>query len=94
MAKQWSQGIAKGKDALWEILQKWIVDKLDEVRNSFEKSANEIIDLADRALENQLQVIESNFEDTQKFWDDFAVKKEALTAVKNELEEEVKYKEN
>lgn len=90
MAKQWSQGIAKGKDALWEILQNWIVDKLDEVRDFFEKSANEIIDLADRALENQLQVIESNFEENQKFWDDFAVKKEALTAVKNELEEEVK----
>lgn len=90
MAKQWSQGIATGKDALWEILQVWIVDRLDEVRDSFEKSANEIIDLADRALEKQLQVIVSNFEENQKFWDDCAIKKEDLTVVKNELEEEVK----
>ncbi|WP_026787438.1 dynamin family protein [Planktothrix rubescens] len=80
MAKQWSSGIEKGKDSLWDILFNWILERLEAVSSIFEESVDEITNLAERALKQQLTIIEENFEQEKQFWRDFEVKKNHATA--------------
>ena len=90
MAKQWSSGIRKGKDSLWDILLDWILERLDYVSSIFEESVNEITDLAERALQKQLSIIEENFEQEKQFWRDFEVEKDNATAICKKLEENLR----
>ncbi|WP_392407466.1 dynamin family protein [Chlorogloeopsis fritschii] len=87
MAKQWSSGIKKGKESLWDILLDWILKRLDYVSCIFEDSVNDLTNLAERALEKQLNIIEDNFEQEKQFWKDFEMKKNNATAICQMLEE-------
>ncbi|MBD2043603.1 dynamin family protein [Microcoleus sp. FACHB-672] len=87
MAKQWLSGIEKGKGSLWDILQKWIQPRLDYVSTSFEESVDEVTNLAERALQQQLRIIEDNFEQEKQFWRDFEVQKNNTTELCQKLEE-------
>ncbi len=87
MAKQWLSGIEKGKGSLWDILLEWILKQLDYISSSFEESVDEITNLAERALQQQLTIIEDNFEQEKQFWRDFEVQKDKATAVCQKLEE-------
>ena len=87
MAKQWLSGIEKGKSSLWDILCDWIIQRLDEVSGIFEESVDEVTNLAERALQQQLRIIEDNFEQEKQFWRDFEVQKDNATAVCQKLEE-------
>jgi GTPase SAR1 family protein len=88
MAKQWLSGIGKGKASLWDILLEWILKRLDYVSSIFEESVDEITNLAERALQQQLTIIEENFEQEKQFWRDFEVQKDNATAVCQKLEED------
>ena len=88
MAKQWLSGIEKGKGSLWDILLDWILQRLDNVSSIFEESVDEITNLAERALEQQLTIIEENFEQQKQFWLDFEVKKDHATSVCQNLKED------
>ncbi|MEG4225320.1 dynamin family protein [Microcoleus sp. N9_B2] len=88
MAKQWLSGIEKGKGSLWEILREWIIKRLDDVSSIFEESVDEITNLAERALQQQLTIIEENFDQEKQFWLDFEVKKDHATAVCQNLEKD------
>jgi hypothetical protein len=88
MAKQWLSGIEKGKGSLWDILLDWILQRLDNVSSNFEESVDEITNLAERALEKQLTIIEENFEQQKQFWLDFDVKKDHATSVCENLKED------
>ncbi|MEG4327677.1 dynamin family protein [Microcoleus sp. herbarium5] len=88
MAKQWLSGIEKGKGSLWEILREWIIKRLDDVSSIFEESVDEITNLAERALQQQLTILEENFEQQKQFWLDFEVQKDHATAVCQTLEED------
>jgi hypothetical protein len=88
MAKQWLSGIEKGKGSLWDILLSWILKRLDNVSDIFEESVDEITDLAERALKQQLTIIEENFEQQKQFWLDFEIKKDHATAVFQNLKED------
>ncbi|MEG3844015.1 dynamin family protein [Microcoleus sp. herbarium14] len=88
MAKQWLSGIEKGKGSLWDILLDWILKRLDDVSSIFEESVDEITNLAERALQQQLTIIEENFEQEKQFWLDFEVQKDHATAVCQNLEED------
>ena len=88
MAKQWLSGIEKAKGSLWDILLKWILKRLDAVSSIFEESVDEITNLAERALQQQLTIIEENFEQEKQFWLDFEVQKDHATAVCQNLEED------
>lgn len=87
MAKQWLSGIEKGKSSLWDILLEWILNRLDYVSTIFEESVDEITNLAERALQQQLSIIEENFEQEKQFWRDFEVQKNNATGVCQNLEE-------
>ncbi|MFM2061048.1 MAG: hypothetical protein RLZZ507_718 [Cyanobacteriota bacterium] len=88
MAKQWLSGIAKEKGSLWDILLKWILQRLDYVSRIFEESVNDITNLAERALEQQLRIIEENFEQEKLFWQDFELQKDKANALCQKLEED------
>ncbi|TAE61576.1 MAG: hypothetical protein EAZ87_01570 [Nostocales cyanobacterium] len=88
MAKQWLSGIEKGKDSLWDILLDWILQRLDYVSSIFEESVNDITNLAERALEKQLRIIEENFEQEKLFWQDFELKKDSANALYQKLKED------
>jgi len=88
MAKQWLSGIEKGKGSLWDILLDWILKRLDDVSSIFEESVDEITNLAERALQQQLTIIEENFEQQKQFWLDFEVQKDRATSVCQNLEED------
>jgi hypothetical protein len=88
MEKQWLSGIEKGKGSLWDILLDWILQRLDNVSSIFEESVDEITNLAERALEKQLTIIEENFEQEKQSWHDFEVKKDHATSVCENLKED------
>ncbi|MBG0748945.1 MAG: dynamin family protein [Planktothrix agardhii KL2] len=88
MAEQWLSGIEKGKGSLWDILLDWILQRLDNVSSIFEESVDEITNLAERALQQQLTIIEENFEQQKQFWLDFEVKKDHATSVCQNLKED------
>jgi hypothetical protein len=88
MAKQWLSGIEKGKGSLWDILREWILKRLHDVSSMFEESVDEITNLAERALQQQLTIIEENFEQQKEFWLDFEVQKDHATALCQNLEED------
>jgi GTPase SAR1 family protein len=88
MAKQWSSGIEKGKGSLWDILRDWILQRLDYVSSIFEESVNDITNLAERALERQLRIIEENFEQEKLFWHNFELQKDSANAICQRLEED------
>ena len=87
MAKQWLSGIEKGKGSLWDILREWILKWLHDVSSMFEESVDEITNLAERALQQQLTIIEENFEQQKHLWLDFELQKDHATAVCQHLEE-------
>lgn len=88
MAKQWLSGIEKGKGSLWDILLEWILKRLDYVSSIFEESVDDITNLAERALQQQLNILEDNFEDEKQFWHDFEVQKDNTTAIYDKLGED------
>ncbi len=87
MAKQWLSGIEKGKGSLWDILLEWILKRLDYVSSIFEESVNDITNLAERALQQQLSIIEENFEHEKQFWHDFEIQKNNTTEICDKLRE-------
>lgn len=90
MAKQWLSGIGKGKASLWDILFDWILQRLDYVSSTFEDSVDDITNLAERALQKQLFIIEDNFEQEKQFWRNIELKKDNATAIYQKLEEDLR----
>lgn len=88
MASQWSSGIQKGKDNLWNILSEWIINRSEEVITMFEESVQEIIELVERTLEEQLNMLEQ-YEEEMERWSEFEIQKDATTAIRQKLEEKV-----
>ena len=86
MGKQWLSVVEKGKGSLWDILRNWILARLDYVSNAFEESAIDIINLAERALDEQLKLIELNFEEQKQFWESFEARKNTVTEARKKLE--------
>jgi len=88
MAKQWAEGIAQKKEDLWDILCEWILHRLDSVNDLFEESVIDITDLAERALNEQLKFIESDFEQQRQSWHGFEVEKRKVDENRKNLENE------
>ncbi|MFB2839278.1 dynamin family protein [Floridanema evergladense] len=88
MGKQWSSGIEKGRESLWDILLEWILKRLDYVTSVFEESVDEITNLAERALQQQLTIIEENFEYEKQFWHNFEEQKDKATEVCQRLKDD------
>ncbi len=81
MAKQWLGGVTKGKDRLWDILCDWITSRLNEVELIFEESVMEITALAERLLNDRLNLTEAEFEEQKQLLEQIqSLKQEADAA--------------
>lgn len=87
MARQWAEGIAQGKERLWDILCVWIIERLNFATSVFDKSVNDVIGLAERVLQEQKTIIEQNFEAELQRWREIEVKKASATIVRQKLED-------
>lgn len=85
MAKQWSEGITKGKNSLWDILSEWIQKRLNDVTKAFSESVEDIVDLVERSLEEQLKIIESEFEVQKLFWQEIERQEKIVSKAKKDL---------
>lgn len=88
MAKQWADGIAEGKDKLWDILCSWMIERLNFASSIFNKSVNEAISLAEYALQQQKEFIEKNFEAEMQRWIEIEYQKTEATLIWQKLAEE------
>jgi hypothetical protein len=68
MARQWGDGITQMKPRLWDVISNWIETQLEVVADSFEDSIKEIFDLANSALEEQLIVVDGDFQAELTKW--------------------------
>ncbi|MFP4297390.1 MAG: hypothetical protein ACLFT0_05990 [Spirulinaceae cyanobacterium] len=89
MAKQWSEGITKGKNSLWDILSEWIQKRLGIVSQAFSESVGDIVDLAERSLEEQLRIIEYEFEEEKQFWQAVESQKKKVVKMRYSLQQEL-----
>lgn len=88
MAQQWSNGIDKQKERLWDVFLEWVLMRLDYAKTIFEESVKETTNLAERALQQQLSAFEANFEEQQQFWHNFKIQKDGITIVYQKLKED------
>ncbi|MBD2254937.1 dynamin family protein [Nostoc parmelioides] len=88
MAQQWAEGIAQGKDKLWDILSAWIIERLNFASNVFDKSVDEVISLAEHELQQQKKIIEDNFEAELQRWNEIEQQKAEATKIWQKLTEE------
>ncbi|GAP99679.1 dynamin family protein [Leptolyngbya sp. NIES-2104] len=86
MARQWGEGVAKKKSMLWDILRKWFVRHLDDAKGNFGTAANDVLDLAERALAEQLAIIEQTLEAELKKWDEINASIASTAAIRKTLE--------
>lgn len=94
MSKQWSEGIDRTKDSLWDILSLWITNRLDYVNDTFEQSAINITNLAERTLNKQIEIIESSFQESAQKLQEFEERKRLLCAIRDRLEAEARNRSN
>ncbi len=88
MARQWAEGVAKGKQGLWDVLSIWITARLDWASDVFDQSLNDVIGLANRLLQEQLSIIELNFSRSAQTWSEIESQKDSITVVRQKLEYE------
>jgi hypothetical protein len=88
MAQQWLKGVKKGEENLWIVLSDWILNRSNEVITMFEESLKEIVNLAERALEEQLHLLEQQENELER-WQKFEEDKKSLTVLRQRIEEEV-----
>ncbi|MFZ1025116.1 MAG: dynamin family protein [Limnoraphis robusta] len=88
MARQWSAGIAEEKEKLWDILRDWMINHLKEVDFEFEQSIKDTINFVNRSLQEQLEIIERDFEAEVKRWDEITLGKDSVLEIRQNLENE------
>lgn len=90
MVKQWSEGITKGKQRLWDIICSWLTGRLDWASTVFNTSVDDVTDFAERALQEQLKVIEENFSTEMQRWNEIEADKALATEALRKLEEQTR----
>ncbi|PSF28943.1 hypothetical protein C7H19_24525 [Aphanothece hegewaldii CCALA 016] len=90
MSQQWSEGIEKEKDKLWNILCDLIIKRLDAVSEEFQESVINLTDLTESALNEQLKIIQFNFEEEKQFWINLQSYKNQVSQIRQKVEQEIK----
>jgi len=68
MARQWSDGVKRGEESLWEILRDWMIHALQESSLSFSAAIESVLRLADRALEQQQRLAADEHKAVVELW--------------------------
>ncbi|MEA5517921.1 dynamin family protein [Limnoraphis robusta] len=88
MARQWSAGIAQEEKKLWDILRDWMINHLKTVDFEFEQSIDDTINFVNRSLQEQLEIIQRDFEAEVKRWDEITLGKDSVLEIRQNLENE------
>ncbi|MCG5057471.1 MAG: dynamin family protein [Limnoraphis sp. WC205] len=88
MARQWSAGIAEEKEKLWDILRDWMIKHLNNLDFEFEQSIDDTINFVNRSLQEQLEIIQRDFEAEVKRWDEITLGKDSVLEIRQNLENE------
>jgi hypothetical protein len=69
MARQWSDGVKRGEESLWEKLRDWMIHALQESSLSFSAAIESVLRLADRALEQQQRLAADEHKAVVELWE-------------------------
>lgn len=86
MAEAWQSGVKKGKDELWDILCKWMTQRLDLASSQFNESAEKIIALTENVLKEQAKIISDGYVSETKKWNTIKNLKDQSTSFTSELQ--------
>lgn len=85
MARHWSEGVKVGEDSLWDTLRDWMVDALAESSVAFFASIESVLQLADRALEQQQHLAADQYEATATRWKQIDLEVDRLDGARDGL---------
>jgi hypothetical protein len=88
MAREWSGGIAQEEEKLWCILCDWMINHLKNLDFEFEQSIDDTINFVNRSLQEQLEIIQRDFEAEVKRWDEITLGKDSVEEIRQQLENE------
>ncbi|MDF5720354.1 MAG: dynamin family protein [Rhizonema sp. PD37] len=90
MAQQWTEGVKKRKQDLWDIINSWLTAYLESASRVFDTSVDDVINLAERSLQEQLVIIEENFASEMQHWNEIEAQKVLATELCQKLEEQAR----
>lgn len=88
MARQWADGITKEKQKLWDILDDWISNYLEQIMKECDHAIDKAIKSTERAFDKQLQVIEKDSVKQEEYWEHFELEVNATSKIYKQLQQE------
>ena len=85
MARQWADGITKEKQQLWNILDDWISQYLEQIVKECDRAIDRAIKSTERAFNKQLQEIEKDEIRQEEYWQQFEQELNCITEVYQQL---------
>jgi GTPase SAR1 family protein len=86
MGKEWSNTIQQAKNNLWIILCDWSIEQLEEASDLFIESVKKISDLAERVLNEQLNLIQEKSKLEQHHSQSFELQKDIAIQIHIQLQ--------
>lgn len=88
MAEAWQAGVEKGKNELWDVLCQWMTQRLDLASDQFSESTEKIMALIEEVLQEQLQVINEDYDSEMKRWNSIKELKNHSASLKSLLKQD------
>ena len=88
MARQWADGITKEKQKLWDILDDWISNYLEQIIKECDRSIDKAIKSTERAFDKQLQEIEKDVVKQEEYWQQFEKELNSVNEIYQQLQQE------
>ena len=85
MARQWADGITREKQKLWEILDHWISNYLEQIIKECDRSIDKIIKSTEKAFDKQIQAIEQYEVKQEGYWQQFERELNSVTKIYQQL---------
>ncbi len=68
MAIQWSAGLRKGEDSLWDILTEWMINLIQDISNKFQSYTNTILEAVESSIQEQIMMVKSDYDLMVQKW--------------------------
>ncbi|MFN9396793.1 MAG: hypothetical protein ACK6BN_13300, partial [Pseudanabaena sp.] len=85
MADQWSTGVENARSILWNSLKDWIVKYMSSTNIVLKQSINEILDLVERSLQDQINILENNLNTEIAMWEKLESRNKSLQIIVDQL---------
>ena len=85
MARQWANGITKEKQKLWDILDDWISNYLEQIVKECDRAIDKAIKSTEQAFNKQLQEIEKDEVKQEEYWQQFEQELNSVSEIYQQL---------